>query len=442
MFGRGTKADCGSLKGGFLISMLRQGAVLICGMVLLCGSMAAAEPAEGAPLFFAADVAPKELLASKYHHVRPMVQVKDFQYEFSIESDFGVFTARGLGELESRVREVQAIAALKEVSQSEAFTKSFSETLTDPVATTIGVARRPIATVTGLPGGISRYISGKLFQVRRGSAKTVARIRGSDEKEKKDESGEVANTEEKTIGSRAGKLSKRHLGYNKAKREWAQRLSVDPYSDNMLLQDELGRIAWSSTIGGFAGDFAVPGSQVFSYTGKARKLVWDKSPSQLELENEKRLKRLGVSKESIREFLDYDYASLTQKTEFCLILTDLRRIEGHGILLDLLLESEDYEDVEVLLQTLELVASYAKEVSEVEHIFLARGMLAAHAKNGYNVIPLAADYLHWTPVIADAFLSPELAMDSREVWISGDISPIARSRLKANDWEVFSGQAR
>ncbi len=413
-------------------------AVVAC-FLLLGASLSARgdEPAEGPPVLFARDIAPKVPLRTEYYTVSPIVDVRGFAYTFRVHTEYGDFQARGLAQLEVLLHELEVIRKLEEVSQSEAFASSLSSSLTAPVATTMGVARRPVASVVGLPGGIVRYLGGKLYQVRRRSGKALETYRDYRHKDADEEKTEAEPKEKKKLVSSAGKLSRKHLGYDSAMRRWARQLGVDPYSKNEPLQDALRRIAWASTLGGFAGDFAVPSSEVFSYAGKARELVWDRPAHQLEREIVDTLKDIGLEKDLIHEFRDTPIYSLTEKMELCLGFRSLRDSGDIAFLVDFTLRAENDEDAELTIRTLGVLVSYSERVAGIASIGEKRGMLYACSDRGYEIYPLAVDYLHWTPLVYEALLSKELESAKREIWVSGRVSPIAKLQLRKHGWLVF-----
>ncbi|MDQ8203756.1 hypothetical protein [Pelagicoccus sp. SDUM812003] len=397
------------------------------------------EPEEGAPVFFLEEVIPNCACKQPSYWVRPIVEVDDFRYAFQVESDFGKVVILGVENLREYLHELEVIESLQEIGQTEAFAKTLSKRFTDPVMTTFGVARRPISTVTGLPGGITRYIGGKLYQVSRTSRRAMDKL--SDRKDEEEEQVVEEDQEKVGTGKRiarsTGSLSRKHLGYDSSKRKWARQFGVDPYSSNPALQEELGRIAWASSFGDFAGDFVVPASEVVSYAGKARELVWDTPAHLLEQRNEKLLKKLSVSKDVIQEFMDTDALSLTEKTQLCAQLESLSAVEGCVDLVEIVLEAKTYQDIGVLLDTIKLLEQYQSKVAPLASISLRQGMLSAVSENGYLVLPIAADFLHWTPVVSTALTSDAFKAEKREIWISGQVSGIAESRLRHYGWEVF-----
>lgn len=392
------------------------------------------EPEEGAPMFFARDLVPPELLRTDFYTVAPMVEVHGFGYQFRVESGGRDYVVRGVDELYKLLHELEVIQELAKIGQGEAFASSLTSSLSSPVVTTFGIAKRPVSSVAGLPSGIGRYLGGKLYQVGRGSSKAVTTIRSMTDGEKEDAS-EAEEEQEKVSSAR--KLSRKHLGHDSAKRRWAKQLEVDPYSDNVVLQDALARIAWASTLGNLAGDFAVPSSEVFSYAGKARQLVWDKPAYQLERQLVANLKKCGVPKELWKEFRDTRVYSLTEKTHLGLDFLRLKRSGGVPFLVAFSLQAKSAEDAALFVRTVAVMVKYNDEVSELQSISEKRGLLYLTSKNGYDLYPLAVDYLFWTPLVSDALLSEELVADKREIWVTGIVSPIAKLRLRHHGWVVF-----
>lgn len=417
--------------------------------VVSASSRGEAEPEEGAPFLFAQELVEASLLQSDRHQVRPVVEVDNFSYVFRIESDYGKFEAVGLDEVRACVREIQAIERLNEITQTQAFARTVSDRLKDPVMVTVGIARRPVSTVVGLPVGIGRYLQGKLYQVTKSSEKAWTSVnefvadgeKGEEAKAAGETGAEVADGEKPSakvkIVDSTGKLGRRYLGYDSSKRTWAKRLGVDPYSDNEALQAALGRISWSSSLGAFASDFAAPSGDVFSYAGKAQELAWDRPPHQIEQSNQKTLKRLGIGKELLREFMASRSYSLTEKTAIVLSLAEMEDASGLVVALELALRAATKDEAKGFVETFRILETYDRQVSPVQRLVLREGLITADSISGYLMVPLAVDYLHWTSLISRPLLADSLAGEQREVWVSGQVSPIAAERLRVNRWHVF-----
>ena len=69
-----------------------------------------------------------KLLSGPYHSVGEMVTTQGFMNHFTVESTFGEFTAISNDELAYRVREIRAIAILRESSRTQAFIDALAQT--------------------------------------------------------------------------------------------------------------------------------------------------------------------------------------------------------------------------------------------------------------------------------------------------------------------------
>ena len=243
------------------------------------------EPDEGPPLVFSHHLVPKDLRGGERYQLGPIGHVVNFGYEFELYSDFGDYRVRGIDMLEKRVNEIHALERLEEISKTDAFAKSFSEA---PKTHWLGRGRSPKNQYQRW-----RESQAELFGICRASFmrskralewSRLKRIRQNFKNRgpKAREDSESSDGTVKKVGSATRKLSRRHLGFDRAKRDWARRLKVDPYTTNDNLQYELERIAWASSVGSFAAEFAMPASSVLSYTLQAQELVWSKSELELE----------------------------------------------------------------------------------------------------------------------------------------------------------------
>jgi hypothetical protein len=79
------------------------------------------------------------------------------------------------------------------------------------------------------------------------------------------------------------------------------------------------------------------------------------------------------------------------------------------------------------------------EVAPIERLFVLNGRTpAAYTSERKLIVAAQVDYLLWTrPVdrfvraLADATV-PDVQVDSREIWLSGDASPLAGRRIEAH----------
>jgi len=183
---------------------------------------AAAEAAgfEDAPVRSAAELLPPTLLADLHYRIEPQVVGAGFANTYRIRSDYGDFEVRGDRMLRTRIREIEALAALDEMSKTEAFGKAAGNALKSPFVATWKLITSPVDTIIGVPiGAWDAIVQGS--QLARGQRSEL------------EDSGVLAL-----------------IGFEAKKRQIAHELGVDPYSSNKALQKQLNRFAWAAYLGG------------------------------------------------------------------------------------------------------------------------------------------------------------------------------------------------
>jgi hypothetical protein len=82
---------------------------------------------EELPVPSASEILRPEILAGPHHKVREPVPTYFGANQFTIDSDFGVFEAKGNEMLVHRIKEINAIAQLKDVSRTDEYQKALIE---------------------------------------------------------------------------------------------------------------------------------------------------------------------------------------------------------------------------------------------------------------------------------------------------------------------------
>ena len=80
----------------------------------------------------AADVLPAEIVAGPNHRVQDAVLADGYMYRFVVDSPFGNVDVTGSGALRKLAPEIQAIAALREMENGDAFGKAVLDPATGP----------------------------------------------------------------------------------------------------------------------------------------------------------------------------------------------------------------------------------------------------------------------------------------------------------------------
>ena len=156
--------------------------------------------------------------------------------QFVIDSDFGVFDADGNEILLRRVKEVHAIAQLKDVSRTDQFKQSLLTAAQVPYNAARNLVKDPVTAVSNVPKGMMKFM-GRAGQ-------SIKNIGKKDEGQSQDE-----NKVEKMIG------------YTKTKRKIAISIGIDPQNERSSVHRldraiiRLGNLLSGPNITGRAKDY-------------------------------------------------------------------------------------------------------------------------------------------------------------------------------------------
>lgn len=417
--------------------MQRSAAFLIFVTCGLCGPASGAGPAvESSAALRAEDLLPRELLGGPHHRIEPKVLNDGYMNHYVIRSDFGDFAAASDQEATRLVREIQAIARLEEVSRTTSFLEAAKRAALSPLESAKNVITQPVATLRKLPDGVSR-----LF---RRTTRKVENARGwLEERQKQEQAGEGAGGAAESPGAPAlvdqgidhgtRYLSER-LGYQRARRQWARELAVDPYSPNLRLQEAIDRVAWATTAGGLATKAVdLPSPDVLGRLGEIDELVWALDPLDLRLRDEKRLAGLGASPEQIAAFFAHPAWTVSRRAWLVEALVRLAPAADRTLFLDRALAAEVVEEAEFLLRSVELLALLHAHGTPLARL-LPGDLPRAAAADGRIIGVLAVDHLLWTEDLAA--LPTEGTAGPRELWFGATCSEAARRGLEERGWQV------
>ena len=139
----------------------------------------------------ASDILPDRLLFGEHHRVDELVRNDGYLNYYVLRSDYGDWEVAGTPLLAVRVREVEALATLDDVSKTKVFVKAAADAGVGQLKVIKQFATQPIQTVAGIPRGI-----GRLFTRYKRDAEEA--IDSAEEfLEGDDEDGDVADGEKK-----------------------------------------------------------------------------------------------------------------------------------------------------------------------------------------------------------------------------------------------------
>jgi hypothetical protein len=113
---------------------------------------------EELPELKATEILKPEFLQGPHFAVRDPVPTSAGMNQFTIDSDFGVFAADGNEMLLQRLKEIDAIARLREVSRTDEFKKSLLAAAKSPLNSAKNIARDPAQEIANVPKGLMKFL--------------------------------------------------------------------------------------------------------------------------------------------------------------------------------------------------------------------------------------------------------------------------------------------
>lgn len=359
-----------------------------------------------------------DLLHSENHTVLDQVEPFRFTNHFTISSKFGHFEAYGQEMLRIRIHEIQALVKLEEegaLDQVSAFGHGVAHAVVSPFKFVINLLTDPVETVVQIPKGLWR---------------ATTRI-------KEMATGDRGNLE--------GSASKELIGFSMVKRKIADKLGVDTYSSNPVLQDRLNELSWA----GYAGDTGVrlltipiagPAGAVLTGTTLSTAvsdILRDYAPEDLRRLNRDKLEEMEIEESIIENFLGHPWYSPRHETVIVQALSEMQSVANRGRFLEVAMSAQFEEDALFFQRLSEMLIAYHHNVRPLADIVsIDNQLVMGYANNHTLVVMVPMARLAWQREVAEAaqriryWSNPEHPTQQVEVWISGEPTPLAARHLK------------
>ena len=381
------------------------------------------------------DLVTAELISGDVYTIDDTVTVQGYMNHYTVQSDFGQFTAIGDRALRKLIGEIIAIAQLKEMDSLSVGTDAAIGAVADTATSVVALATDPIGTVNNLSAGVSRFFKRTSMTVSVVSEKATETVTDA-------VSGDAAGGE-KESGDEPGvttQLASSYLGIGKAQREIARELQVDPYSDNQMLQVELQRVAKISGTVGKLTNILIPIPSVVGTAATVSDMVWNLSPTDLLIQNQEKLTALGFDPGLIERFFASKLFSPSEQTVLVASIESLDGATNREILLETALLAETKIEGDYFLRAAEFYARYDEKIGKITKIVEASRVPVVITASGDGLIFGALDHLLWTEEVAQAVNDIEEIMDANSIsgenmiWIEGVVSDMATAKLAEAGW--------
>ncbi len=323
--------------------------------------------------------------------------------------------------LRTRIREIYAIAKLREMSKTDEFSQAMANAGKQKIEGVVGIVTNPLGTIQNIPLGASRFFG------RIGESLKGGRTQGQ------------------------GNALQNVIGISKAKVALAVKLGVSPYSYNQELQTQLTNNARAMALGGLVVSAATaavggPAGDVLmglNVNQTLQQTLVNSTPDDLRIINRKKLFALNVTRENADAILMHPWYSPWTET---IMIDALSRVgvDPTAFLADACnaLTEEDAVFFERLAQVL---ARYHTTKAQLRSIRVESHAVCALDANGTLVFPLSCDYAIWSEHAAGRVAEFAALTQGQEdikglaVWVDGKVSDRAAQELKSRKIELVTG---
>jgi hypothetical protein len=364
------------------------------------------------------------------YRLAPTVGTVGYLNEFHMSSEYGDFEAGSDAMLRRLVREMKAIAALEEISTSEAYGEALKQAALGSVRGVRALVTEPVATVKAVPTAVFNIFS----RVSEGVKTKVH--------------GDKTGYEDSSMAQA--------LQMSTYKRDYAKQLGVDVYSSNPVLRKQLDSVAWAAAAGGFtvsAASMTTGGAAATALSSArnidvAQNIVAAEPPAELMIRNRDALKHMGIDEKLAAQFLAQQQFSPRAKTILIAALAAMPATRGKENVLAVALGAPDERTAILYQQIAELLNGYDERVAKITEIRRQNRLVIARDVRGKTVLPAALDYVIWNKQSASAVVELARAMklapggDQCEMWITGTASARFKTESAARGIVVREGVAQ
>jgi len=382
-------------------------------------------------------VAQARLLVGPLHKVAEPVAVEEHLGRFVIESKFGKFSVHGANMLAVRVGELQAIEELQKVEKGPAFTDALSKSAGGVAKFAGNVVTDPGKTVENIGRGVGTVFGRLGYMARSGTDYVTDAASDATSASSKPKPG-AAPAGEPAPPSFTGDP----FGYNAARREWAKKLNIDPYTSNPVLRSLLDDASSATFAGNFAVSLALgavvgPLQLTYAFDDEVRQSVWNKPPVDLERENQEKLVALGVPERAVRDLLRNTWFTPTLQTALVARLAVLGKIDGIESVVRIAAVTQGETRARFLLESLAMLATHHQKESRLVKIGMSDLVPVGIAVDGGLIVAAATDYDLRKEALAD--IAGRIDAKGLTLLLAGNLNPQLRQSLESAGWSVRAG---
>ncbi len=357
-----------------------------------------------------------KLMAGDNYSINSVAINDGYSNTYSLQTEAGEVNVVSDYQLARKIREIQALQVLEEMSRAGVFGDAMKEGVMAPFHGAKALVTSPIQTTKGVVKGVGRWMG------------NIGRAVTSDDPYQE---GGVSAA----------------VGWAGTKRAFALELGVDPYTDWEPLQAGLSSVARAAFAGGITvgmamgavteGTTAGTAISVTSLSAEMNDILRDNPPEALTKLNREKLKGMGISEKIIDPFLlNYNYSPM-EKTLLVEALNRMGAAKGRELFIAQAAAAPDQVVARYMQQTAEMMANYYTTVEAADIVKVDTYVWLLNRK-GTLVGALPIDYLAWTKEAAAIArgVEKDSRAKTRELWLEGSVSPQGLKALTSGGWKV------
>ncbi len=387
--------------------------------VLIAGSIAFSAQAQEQTVFSAVQKFPAAQLIGPNYKVDDRVINDGFLNHYTVYVNGEKFTVVGDARMQIRLAELNALQLMDKVEGSEVYKKSLKTAASGSLRGVKKLITSPIETGKGIVSGVGTFFKGVGHSMFGGAS---------------DQEGGVLKTA---------------IGFDIAKRKFAYKFGIDPYTSFPPVKERLEEISWSGVAGNLTVSLAfqgipTPAKGAVNGTKAAdglSRMVRDNTPAELKKVHGEHLAAMKVSEAVADLFLEHSKYSPTERT---ILIDSLAKVGAYNreafIMRSILVTDEDMAFF--MRRWAQMFAGYHNNIKPIRRFVNLGKMPLAQREDGMLIGTLPTDYVSWSDEISRRHatnmkdIGNIQGITGGELWFEGSISPKARAALEAQHWVV------
>ena len=364
---------------------------VFCGCVTSPKAPAGRFQGEKAPEFSVFQVIPNDVIQGSNYRLAERVPVQEYQYVFTIRSDFGEITAHGRHMLGLRLRELKSIEAAQNLSRDPFIVEGILAPLKDTEKGLQLIINEPFESLERTPEGLELMVD------------------------------QYVNPADQ----RAGSPDRRKL---------ATELDCDPETRNPVLKkllDEMTLELFAGSLVTQAAMSIVPGLSVPATTAKMKELIVNKPPSAINKEIDGELEVAGVEKSSRTRFRYSTAFTTVQRLQLMEQFRALKDVPNRSGLIEIAANAHTEAEALSSIYKGKMLADIQKR-QPIQLLKFSGLFPLAALSDGTNVLVCPYDYVTDTWEVNeyfDAYCASNQNVTTMFV-TSGSMSPAVLEKLK------------